>query len=347
MHEWAPRSGAVLLSLLLHGWALLLMYTWTLTQPGQTGPLIFPVTVLAPKQPAGHATMPESAPEPPPPAEIPLPEQQIVSPPEAGTNQPPPETRFLSDRDVSVAEQMVRRGEPASGGEGSLEGDLLQQESKEEAGQHRETGEPPPAVPPLLASLPGLEQLLPSAVELAGDGYGRESQASEPTTETKKRDPGRRSPDAWLPVSSLPGTLDYLPGVRPGDITLLNTKADVFAPFVRRVALRVFQNLLISLQRELASTQATARESVEAEAIMDPRGDMLSLRITQRSSDVSLGTDRKLREACSQAFFDRNPPPGAEAQDGNIHFVLRIHVAAVSHGGERYGYRVAFEAGLL
>ena len=43
-----------------------------------------------------------------------------------------------------------------------------------------------------------------------------------------------------------------LPARRPrGDITLLNTKAELFAPFVRRVALRVFQNLLISLRREL------------------------------------------------------------------------------------------------
>ena len=39
------------------------------------------------------------------------------------------------------------------------------------------------------------------------------------------------------------GSTDYLPNLPDGDITLLNTKADHFAVFVRRVAARVFAAL--------------------------------------------------------------------------------------------------------
>ena len=52
---------------------------------------------------------------------------------------------------------------------------------------------------------------------------------------------------------------------------------------------------------------------------MSPQGELIdagdrALRAT------SLGTDRLLQQACMDGFFDRNPPPGAETADGNIHF---------------------------
>ncbi|MFN8642551.1 MAG: hypothetical protein U0802_13190 [Candidatus Binatia bacterium] len=84
------------------------------------------------------------------------------------------------------------------------------------------------------------------------------------------------------------GTLDYLPDVREGDITLLNTKAEMFAPFVRRVAVRVFQNFWISLKKDLTAP-LLADEQVEAEAVMDPRGEMINFTITRRSPRMTLG----------------------------------------------------------
>jgi len=137
----------------------------------------------------------------------------------------------------------------------------------------------------------------------------------------------RRAED-WQPQTTLRGSLDYLPDVQPGHLTLLNTKADLFAPFVRRVMTRVFQNMLILLRRAAPSIRG-GRERVQAEALMDRDGRMIGITIQERSTTMAIGLDRMLREACDAAFFDRNPPPGAESADGKIHFVLETVIEAI------------------
>jgi hypothetical protein len=285
------------------------------------------------------------APEEPPAQAIPLPEQQIVSPSDAGEEiPPPPDTRLLSDRDNVVQEQLVRRGEPAQQeGEEATEPEPL--EPPAPAAENEGTG----GGDQRLAALPKLDQLLPNALQLAGEGYGAApgSAGTKEEVEAKEERPPRRFDNVWLPTSKDVGTLDFLPDVREGDITLLNTKAELFAPFVRRVAVRVFQNLLILLRRELPNLVGTAEETVTLEAVMTRSGDLASLTIKERSSDLSVGSGRMLQQACRQGFFDRNPPAGAESDDGQIHFLLRTHVLAIGDGrGVRFGYRVAFQAGL-
>lgn len=359
---WPRRSGALVASLCLHILALLLLQSEQLPRMDLVSPRdLLPVTIIEPKPkpvppPAAPQAPPQpipepaepAEPEPPPPPEerpkqaIPLPEQQIVSPSDAGEEiPPPPDTRLLSDRDNTVAEQMVRRGEPA------------QQEGEETT--EPEAPAPAPAakdqgdggVNRQLAALPRLEQLLPNALELAGEGYGAAPGNQAPREEAKKEQPRRHFDNIWLPTSKDVGTLDFLPDVREGDITLLNTKAELFAPFVRRVAVRVFQNLLILLRRDLPGLAGTAEETVTMEAIMTRAGDLASLTIKERSSNLSIGSGRMLQQACRQGFFDRNPPAGAESDDGQIHFLLRTHILAIGDGGGvRYGYRVAFQAGL-
>lgn len=370
--SWVRRSGAFVASLCVHALVLLLLQSEQLPRMDLVAPRdLLPVSIVEPKpkqaapppvqqappppapEPIPAAPEPEPAEaeaEPPPPPEekpkqaIPLPEQQIVSPPDAGEEiPPPPDTRLLSDRDNTVAEQMVRRGEPA------------QQEGEE-------AQEPEPPAPAAakkegdgggteqLAALPNLDQLLPDALKLAEEGYGEspgnQGVQQEAKMETEERPP-RRFDNVWLPTSKDIGTLDFLPDVREGDITLLNTKAELFAPFVRRVAVRVFQNLLILLRRELPNLAGTAEETVAMEAVMTPDGDLASLTIKDRSSDLSIGSGRMLQQACRQGFFDRNPPAGAESDDGQIHFLLQTHILAVGDGrGLRFGYRVAFQAGL-
>jgi hypothetical protein len=375
-HDALPPSGALLLSVLLHGLVLLWMHAAHVVEL-EPAPELVPVEVLLPKQappPPAVAVKPvppppapaiEAPPEPapqreapePPAVKIPVPQQQIVTAPEGGKNEAPDKTRFLSERDVTVEKEMVRRGEPAPGTE---DGDVVAPEPKPEAAKKAAAKEnasparkpaPPRPGPRQLAALPRLDQLLPSAVELAGQGYGKteeEIQAAAAAEAEKHRELVRRRGDAWLPTSQQIGVLDFLPDVQEGDITLLNTKAELFAPFVRRVALRVFQNLIILLRRELASGGLSTRQSISAEAVMTRHGDMSGLRITDRSASVSLGLDHKLRQACRQGFFDRNPPPGAEAKDGNIHFELRTDAMLVADAaGHPLGYQVIFQAGLL
>jgi hypothetical protein len=127
---------------------------------------------------------------------------------------------------------------------------------------------------------------------------------------------------------SLPGPLgtpDFLPDIRQGGLTLLNTKAHRFAPFVRRVALRVFQHLIIHQRKQLKLDDViAAREMVTVQAKLDTQGNLKKLLIQTRSG--SYAVDASLLEACKQGAWDENPPPEAVAEDGFINFIFRSDI---------------------
>jgi TonB family protein len=127
------------------------------------------------------------------------------------------------------------------------------------------------------------------------------------------------------------GTLDHLPDVRRGHLTLLNTKASRFAPFVRRVALRVFQHLLIQQRKKLVSHEIIMGSGMaRVDATLDLEGNLTGLSL--RGGSGSYPVDETLLEACRAAVWDENPPPEARAEDGRIHFIFRSrltpHVSA-------------------
>jgi rhodanese-related sulfurtransferase len=162
-----------------------------------------------------------------------------------------------------------------------------------------------------------------AASALAQAGYGQPPEVAPDAPEPRpRRELSGGNDGLFIPTGPV-GTLDYLPDIREGDITLLNTKAEVFAPFVRRVALRVFQNFWISLKKDLSAAPLTTQEEVEAEAVMDPRGEMIGFTVVSRSSRISLGSDRRLQQACNVGFFDRNPPPGARWDLASQTWVVR------------------------
>jgi hypothetical protein len=377
MHPRARRAISFALSVTVHLLLLLEVYTWHVTQPGFPEQRLLPVRIMEPPPPKAKAVAkpppappaqvaakpPEAAKpveEPPPPApppeppqkKLPVPEQQIVSPPDEGKNEAPPDTRLLSDRDNRVDQQMVKRGNPAPGESAPNEKPKpappppKQAKPADTRGGGQTNREPPPRV----ASLPGLDRLMPDALRLAEEGYGKDApaQAGEQMAQnTLPRQLQAHGADGiWIPASGPTGTLDFLPDVREGDITLLNTKAEVFAPFVRRVAIRVFQNFLILLKHDLFASGIPTAEQVEAEVVMDPSGEMAGFNINQRSSRISLASDRRLQQACTEGFFDRNPPPGARAKDGKIHFVFRtaIESTPTPRGPQFY---IQMQAGLL
>ena len=373
MHPKARRAVSLALSVAVHVLLLLEVYTLSLIQPGFPEQRPMPVRIIepqprrqaakpVPKPPPQVAAKPPEAAKPieepapqapapePPQRKLPLPEQQIVSPPDAGKNEAPPETRLLSDRDNRVDQQTVKKGNPAPGEESPGEKiPPVAKAAKQGKPAPRRGGgnEHPP--PPRVASLPGLDRLMPDALRLAEESYGKP--ADEAGEQLAQVDPPRRmqprgSDGLMIPSSGPVGTLDFLPDVREGDITLLNTKAEVFAPFVRRVAIRVFQNFWISLKRDLVGSPLSTTETVEAEAVMDRNGEMIGFNINQRSSRISLASDRRLQQACNDGFFDRNPPPGARAKDGQIHFVFRTAVQS-QPSPRGTAYWVQLEAGLL
>jgi len=363
MQPRAPRAIAAALSIAMHALLLLAVFEFSIGQPTFPDQPPLPVRIIEPQAraprrqvapprpappppaapppvaqapeppPAPAPEAPEPAPEPPKPEKkIPVPEQQIVSPSEEGKNEPPPDTRLLSDRDNRVAEQMVKKGNPKPGDETS--GDAApaakpappKPPKAPRATDQRGPGGGSRRPAPQVAALPGLDRLMPDALNMAKEGYGQPT--AEEQEQLAQASDARRKPRGGegmlIPMSGPIGTLDFLPEVREGNITLLNTKAEVFAPFVRRVAVRVFQNFLISLKRDIGRANLTTVETVEAEAVMNPSGEFVRFTINHRSTRISLASDRRLQQACNDGFFDRNPPPGARAKDGNIHFILRI-----------------------
>jgi len=295
--------------------------------------------VAAPAAPA-----PARAPAPPP---IPVPKVQIVTPPDAGEEKAPENARLLSDRSNTVKEEMVRHGEPPAG-----ESETKPPGPPPPVSKAKPEPPAPPAPAPKadiekarpatrVAALPKLDQLLPSAGDLLREGLSRSAAPTAAPVQQARAAPASRDllGGGHATFGNRPGISDYLPTIREGDITLLNTKAELFAPFVRRVAARVFQHLDMRL-RQAASGGATGagREYAVVEAIMSKSGQLVSAHVVERQSNSTLGADRELLSVTQpDIFFDANPPPGAEANDGNIHFVLLVDLMVQSAVDPRSG----------
>jgi hypothetical protein len=176
-----------------------------------------------------------------------------------------------------------------------------------------------------VAALPELEELLPPAGEVVALA------PTPPETAVRSAQKERKNflASSGRGISSRPGITDYLPTIKEGDITLLNTKADLFAPFVRRVGARVFQHLEMRLrQASRRGASGRGREFAQVEAVMSREGRLLNARVLRRHSDTSLAAYRELLAVTRpEIFFDANPPSGAEASDGHIHFILQIELS--------------------
>lgn len=163
---------------------------------------------------------------------------------------------------------------------------------------------------------------------LSDAGRQREEEKKAERQPPQGRDLIALAPPPAENLLSLPGpigTPDFLPDIRQGNLTFLNTKAHRFAPFVRRVAMRVFQHLIIYQRKQLKIDDVVAaREMVTVQAKLDTQGNLKKLLIQTRSG--SYAVDSSLLEACKQGAWDENPPAEALAEDGFINFIFRSDI---------------------
>lgn len=118
------------------------------------------------------------------------------------------------------------------------------------------------------------------------------------------------------------GTVDYLPDLPDGDVTLLNAKANTFAVFVRRVALAVFAELQSSGWSQLSSSDIKRMNgATEVRAVLSLEGKLLKVEVRQSSGSAPF--DKILASAVQKAAKDPNPPKAAAADDGNIRFIFQ------------------------
>ena len=269
-------------------------------------------------------------PEPPPVEPAPERPRQIVAPPDEINDTPPPQPRFESDRDNTVLRETVRPGVPAPQPARPPRPRLQPQPAEPRREPAARAGRETQRTETRSGHAPALEDLFASTDELVRAQRGHESEAAP---ETDAADPGRerrRLALAIPPVTpewSLPGdrgTLDHLPDIQRGDVTLLNTKASVFAPFVRRVGERVFQHLIIRQRRLELQHILTARGPVRMRVVLDPRGRLKSIRVEGRSGSGTM--DDTLSDALETAAFDNNPPPTAANADGDYEFVFQAQL---------------------
>jgi colicin import membrane protein len=357
MTDQARLSWALALSLLLHITVLALLpllrhLTLPVAAPSTVevdlSELPLPAPRPAPK-PAPQAA-PQPAPQPQPAPPIVLPERQIVSPSDKGEAKPPKETRLLSDRDNTVPQEMVHRGQAEPGSPEAAAKSAKEAKPVEHAAAEKSSARRRPAAsrqakesaanaPERLASLPKLNQLLPPVGDIISEGFSKPA-ASKPREQVASAPRARNLfAGSGGAFSSRPGISDFLPSIHEGDVTLLNTKAELFAPFVRRVAVRVFQHLEIALKQAARGRPGgSGREFAEVEAVMNRKGQMIDARLLQKESSTNLAAYRELLGATQpDIFFDANPPPGAEANDGNIHFILVVDLQVQSATDPRSG----------
>ncbi len=126
---------------------------------------------------------------------------------------------------------------------------------------------------------------------------------------------------------SNPGIQDFLPEIPDGDITLLNSKADRFAVFVRRVALQVFGTIRQTNWQDLPFSEIIKlRHFATIHVTMSPEGKLISSKIAKSSGSKAF--DLVIKKSAKKGAWDQNPPSGATASDGNIHFVFQSRVWA-------------------
>lgn len=287
----------------------------------------------------------------PPPTEA-LPDQ-IVSPPDEVNDQIPDQTRFLSDRNTTAQKEMVAVGTPLPASNPEKE-EKEKNKTTKQLDPKKEltklTALKPPAEKKPEKSLkkqtpktvkpgapdapPRIPQLFARPDDLLSQGFIKDRGKAQDQQNERRVPTGNELLAMAPPVKrgflSLPGptgTPDHLPDVRQGKMTFLNTKAHRFAPFVRRVAQRVFQHLVISQRRNLQLDDViAARDWVTIEAKLTVDGELTGLVLRSRSGSYSI--DESLLNACQQGAWDQNPPSEAQAEDGFIHFIFRSEIDA-------------------
>ncbi|MBI3246532.1 MAG: hypothetical protein HYZ50_08500 [Deltaproteobacteria bacterium] len=200
----------------------------------------------------------------------------------------------------------------------------------------RENGDQPQKnlAPGKSASPARTPQLFARPDELLSQGWISDDEGDREAQKAERQSPQGRDlialapppTESFLNLPGAIGTPDLLPDVRQGSMTFLNTKAHRFAPFVRRVAMRVFQHLIIHQRKQLTLDEVVAaKEMVTIQARLDPKGNLVKLIIQTRSG--SHAVDASLLEACKQGAWDENPPPEALSEDGNLNFIFRSDIS--------------------
>lgn len=271
------------------------------------------------------------------------PSKQIVSPPTQQLDLEPPDASKLSDRSAVTEREQIQRGDG-----GGIPGEPRQQkepakntskESPRQANQPKpeaptkqpkqqaERPQERPAPPQPRRDLRLNDLKLDSNTLAMKFGSTSKSAPSQQPSAAQSQDLSdyqafSRPSGSGAAFLGNSGISDHLPNLPDGDITLLNAKANTYAGFVRRVAVQVFTQLRSQGWEKLSQQQIRQLSNFTTiEAILSPEGKFLSARVLESSGSDAF--DSVVNQSVTSGARDPNPPVGARASDGKIHFIFR------------------------
>lgn len=300
-------------------------------------------------------------------------ERQIVSQSDAPKVSPPVQTERLSDEDQFAAEEKIRRGDgggvpsqqPSTGQQPRPESNPTRPEPQKPKQQKQAQKSPEKEVAKEKPSKNQSEDPLPKKAEkpphhltnlrldtstleekfgVTSENKRKEAASSE--AESAARPPAPPSISQYKAFSRPPGSgaaflgsgglSDYLPNLPDGDITLLNAKASQYAGFVRRVAVQVFAQLRTRGWENLSASEVRRiGDFTTVEAILSKDGKLQEVRLVESSGSIAF--DTVLGDATKAGAKDPNPPPGAVASDGRIHFIFKARSWSSTSANPRNG----------
>lgn len=269
-------------------------------------------------------------PEPQPQKEL----SQIVAPPKEMPISAPDPSRhiYLSERDAAAKQNQIKRGDYPEAGIS--------------AGKGAPVSPPSQAAPPLSDlkyltlddhSLTRTLKESEEAENLAAKAAKRNAlNTNSSITDLSAYEAFSRPSGSGAAFIGTPGSTDYLPNLPDGDITLLNTKANKFAVFVRRVATQVFSELRRAGWETLSGADIASMGGYSTvRAVLSREGKLLTAQL--ESSSGSFRFDDVVTAAAKKGARDPNPPPDALAADGNFHFIFKAKSWVRGAGDRRQG----------
>lgn len=275
------------------------------------------------------------------------PKKQIISPSNQPPSKPPESTTRLSDIDSRAEIEKIQRGDG-----GGIPGKPLERQPEPPSPQKPAPQQPkadsvkPPQPEPVKSPSKMQEKPIekPAPTHNKRDLHLSDLKLDDATLAQKfgttPKSPAEQKPstqsqqklEQYQAFSRPPGSgaaflrsagiSDHLPNLPDGDITLLNAKANQYAGFVRRVAVQVFTQLRTQGWEKLSAQQLhRLSDFTTIEAILSKDGTFLSAKLVESSGSDAF--DSVVHQSVKQGASDPNPPPGAEARDGRIHFIFK------------------------
>lgn len=272
-----------------------------------------------------------------------VPKRQIVSP-SLPSLKPPENADKISDVDSRTDVEKIRRGDPG-GTPGKPEQQTQPSKSQEIQKPTASRPEQPQKLAPKTQSKQNERPLAKTSEQPSKRDVHLSDLKLDNATLTSKfgntpRNPSKaqsqstasndlseyqafsRPPGSGAAFVGTGGINDHLPNLPDGDITLLNAKANTYAGFVRRVAVQVFTQLRTQGWERISAQQLhQLGDFTTIEAVLGPDGKFIRATIIGRSGSDAF--DSVVTTSVSQGAKDPNPPEGARAKDGLIHFIFR------------------------